>query len=367
MSGGKTLGVTSPTSPSRHHGTHVGGIQPSASFFRPSKPSDQQHFTTARHDPYPPSSDTDAFPLSSISQSHRHSASSEDQSLAHGGHDSLSMTDENFNTRKSNKSRDPLLPIGEKPTPLSSRPSMTRDLSGAGSTNTAGHTRSPTASNIVRNSLELVFNLRRGMSIDSIRRMGGSSNALASRVKADGDPKHFDEEEENRYPMGVTGKPSYADSAHSRTPSPAPSFLPSPPEPQNPPLDAVPIINPDTGKPYRNHELHPSRNRFFFGGRIVVGGDSPWAFIMTFSILLIITGTWFGTTCIWWWQNESPAVAAVVLYLALIVISSMLATAFRDPGILPRNLDPDPPFSAAIPQDGIRAPLPRDLKVRSDV
>lgn len=40
-----------------------------------------------------------------------------------------------------------------------------------------------------------------------------------------------------------------------------------------------------------------------------------------------------------------------------------------DPGILPRNLDPDPPYpSSTSPSDGIvRGPMPRDLKVRSDV
>ena len=39
-----------------------------------------------------------------------------------------------------------------------------------------------------------------------------------------------------------------------------------------------------------------------------------------------------------------------------------------DPGILPRNLDPDPPYPATSPSDGgIRAPMPRDLKVRSDM
>ena len=40
--------------------------------------------------------------------------------------------------------------------------------------------------------------------------------------------------------------------------------------------------------------------------------------------------------------------------------------AFRDPGILPRNLDPDPPYPATSSADGtLPAPLPRDLKVRA--
>lgn len=42
--------------------------------------------------------------------------------------------------------------------------------------------------------------------------------------------------------------------------------------------------------------------------------------------------------------------------------------AFTDPGILPRNLDPDPPYPSTSPSDGgVRAPMPRDLKVRADV
>jgi palmitoyltransferase ZDHHC9/14/18 len=42
--------------------------------------------------------------------------------------------------------------------------------------------------------------------------------------------------------------------------------------------------------------------------------------------------------------------------------------AMQDPGILPRGLDPDPPYPANSPSDGaVRAPMPRDLRVRSDV
>lgn len=42
--------------------------------------------------------------------------------------------------------------------------------------------------------------------------------------------------------------------------------------------------------------------------------------------------------------------------------------AFKDPGILPRNLDPDPPYPSVAPSDGgDHIPLTRDLKVRSTV
>jgi len=55
-------------------------------------------------------------------------------------------------------------------------------------------------------------------------------------------------------------------------------------------------------------------------------------------------------------------------YLTLLTISTMLATATTDPGILPRNLDPEPPYPATSPSDGgLRIPMPRDLKVRTDI
>ncbi|PSR83071.1 hypothetical protein PHLCEN_2v5875 [Hermanssonia centrifuga] len=142
-------------------------------------------------------------------------------------------------------------------------------------------------------------------------------------------------------------------------------FNPIPPYDMNPPLAETPIVDTKTGKQLRNWQLHPSRNRFFGGGHFLTGGDSPWAFIASLTLVLGITGVWFGTTCLWWWFNESPAVAAVVAYMCLLTISSMLATAFRDPGILPRNLDPDPPSASTGSEDSHRVPLPRDLKVRA--
>jgi hypothetical protein len=169
------------------------------------------------------------------------------------------------------------------------------------------------------------------------------------------------------------------------------------------------------GKLARRYELHPSRNRFYLGGKVMAGGDSPWAFIMTLCLFFGLAGLWFGTTGVWWWREAGRSQAAISLgepypagldidltrrpvvagiegrdwtwvtvdatarragkaivivcaYLAGVVISSMLVTAFTDPGILPRGLDPDPPYPANSPSDGgVRAPMPRDLKVRNDV
>ena len=63
-----------------------------------------------------------------------------------------------------------------------------------------------------------------------------------------------------------------------------------------------------------------------FRGRILTGGDTPWAFLASLTVVLGITGVWFGTTCVWWWRNESPAVAGVGTYMCLLTISSMCAT-----------------------------------------
>jgi palmitoyltransferase ZDHHC9/14/18 len=171
------------------------------------------------------------------------------------------------------------------------------------------------------------------------------------------------------------------------------------------------------GKLARRYELHGSRNGFFFGGRILTGGDSPWAFIACLCVVFGFAGLWFGTTGVWWWREAGRARVAISLgdpppvgldgfdfarrpvgtvgvegrdwswvtvdanarragkaivivcaYMAAVVISSMMVTAFSDPGILPRGLDPDPPYPATSPSDGgVRTPMPRDLKVRDDV
>ena len=48
-----------------------------------------------------------------------------------------------------------------------------------------------------------------------------------------------------------------------------------------------------------------------------------------------------------------------------ITVLGMASQAFRDPGILPRNLDPEPPYSSATASDQTPTALPRDIKVRA--
>ncbi|KAF9265528.1 zf-DHHC-domain-containing protein [Marasmius fiardii PR-910] len=273
--------------------THAGGIQPSASFFRPSRPNQQSQYSPQR----------DVFALEDIPK--RDSEASE-----HNG----------------NK----------------------------------------------------VYNLRRGMSIDN------GEDSITQEFDDD-DPASSKAHEEEAIDIGrfKPSSPSSSQNHNDLSVSQArrrdrressntdlsSSFNPSAP-PLMTSLANTPKINPKANKPYRNHELHPSRNRFFLGGKLLTGGDSPWAFIFCFGVVLAICGLWFGTTCPWYWSNLSGGGKAIVIigaYLAAIVITSMLTTASMDPGILPRDLDPEPPYPSSSSDGGVRAPMPRDLKVRSDV
>ncbi|KAF8921062.1 DHHC palmitoyltransferase-domain-containing protein, partial [Mucidula mucida] len=164
-----------------------------------------------------------------------------------------------------------------------------------------------------------------------------------------------DDDDHDTYPMQKS--PSHIS---SRSPSPvASSFVPSPSKDlSRVPRDPV----------VRRWQQHPSRNRFFLNGRLLTGGDAPYAFIASLTVLFGIAALYAGTTAQWWWHNQGAGGKAWVVitgYLALMTMSNMLVTAFSDPGILPRNLDPEPPYHEIEGSDP--APMPRILKVRSDV
>ncbi|KZV63448.1 zf-DHHC-domain-containing protein [Peniophora sp. CONT] len=144
-----------------------------------------------------------------------------------------------------------------------------------------------------------------------------------------------------------------------------PRWDPHPPENLPHPLNRTPKTTGDGGRLVRNYELHPSKNKYAFRGRLLIGGDKPYAFIFTLTILLGLGGTWFATTCRWWWTNLSPALAGVGIYIFLLCISLFAVTSFSDPGILPRELDLDPPYPAETPGSEGRQPYPREVKVRA--
>ncbi|KAF8635480.1 hypothetical protein AX17_003870 [Amanita inopinata Kibby_2008] len=436
------------TSPPQFRSTHAGGIQPSVSFFRPSRPNYHDSYTRSSSiassedivehvqqvDIYPmatlspvstpvkpqPSTSTDDHGAGTLDDEHSESFTGTNQVESQEGSQQGERTQKgvDFGRRmlsgaKMKQSREPLLPISGRPGGLGSRSGL---LAGPGKESRVGLGASASMSSQqdggkrssggrrMRNSLDRVFNLGRGLSIESIRHSMVIGEALengsAGRGSpADGQPMSENKVGDEELASGIGSnvhfhrRSSVSPSRHKRTsssavghfqsavkrnslsvslsrhtpisPSPDPSFVSHPmdPSPSAPTLCAVPIKDAKTGRTMRRHEYHPSRNRFFLRGRLLTGGDSPWAFVISFSIALGLAGVWFGTTCVWWWRNESPAVAAVGAYMALIVISNMLATAFTDPGILPRDLDPNPPCHV----DGeTTVALPRDLRVRED-
>ncbi|OBZ69219.1 putative palmitoyltransferase ZDHHC14 [Grifola frondosa] len=364
--------------------THAGGILPSASFFHPSRPN---YSTPSPPPPLPRPSTADSITSieegSTVDALHL-GALGPLQNRVSEGTDSAEYSTEDLKaptlapsvrSTSMKYSREPLLPIGGGP----SRKTVVRP-----SVVTQNNPYERSESNVsaggrMRDSFEKLF--KRGFTFEGNRRSpitAGPSNTLASfvtsqRRSTDVTPVSPSSVARMTFELNVTGaqhSPVTPTSHRKHSLSPLQgsttsithfSFNPVPPR-MDPPLSAVPVLN-TKGKPFRNYELHPSRNRFFLGGRLLTGGDSPWAFVASLMVVLGITGVWFGTTCVWWWLNESPAVAAVGAYMCLLTISSMLATAFRDPGILPRDLDPDPPYPASSSSEGsLRAPLPRDLK-----
>ena len=279
-------GADQPNSPvSRSFRLHAGGIQPSASFFRPLRP------TTPPEDVQ-----LTSFESSQDRERERERERERDHSHDGLGEESPSPFQQAFSLRKTVKpSREPLLPL-----PV-------------------------TASSTTRHG------------------NGGPKASFDSSVQQ----QHTSTRTTRRNTTNTTS-----------------TFDPHPPH-KTPPLSAIPLLHP-SGKPIRKHESHPSHNRFFLGGRILTGGDTPYAFLITVLLALFLSSLWFGTTGVWWWRNEGSGgkvLVAMAIYLSGITLTCLGRAAGMDPGILPRGLDEKPPVGGE--SGGV--PMPRDLRVRGDV
>ena len=267
-----------------HTQTHAGGILPSASFFRPSRPLPHSRPTS----PASPSLLQDAFSLSPI-RPH----TSQDSDLRR-------ISDSPSLRRLVKRSREPLLPITTNPPPSVSPLPEPSDP--------------PPKPN--GRFCSAITRLWRNTSVDSTHDVVPLSTTRQSLY-------HSRSVHDTPLPRHSMSHP-LVHIPSSRPPSSFPSpnnvFIPDPPK-TFPPLSAVPL-NPQK----RIYQLYPSRNRFFCAGRLLTGGDSPWAFIASLAVVIAISAAWFSTTCVWWWHYQSPAVAAVGAYMCLLTISCMLAT-----------------------------------------
>jgi hypothetical protein len=96
-----------------------------------------------------------------------------------------------------------------------------------------------------------------------------------------------------------------------------------------------------TPKYKRLNSLPLSSTRYFLGGKLLTGGDSYWPLIGSIVLVLGMSGLWLGTTGVWVWREGlgtnggrgGIGVTIVFAYLVGVVVSSMIATAFRDPGM----------------------------------
>lgn len=127
----------------------------------------------------------------------------------------------------------------------------------------------------------------------------------------------------------------------------------------------------------RNYRNHKGENRFFLRGLLMTSSDNPLPFILSYLLLLVLGGLFFGFQAAWLSNNISPALVAIFAYIWLLAVVNMGVTAFRDPGIIPRGLDPDPPCvlgdstyepgrqPLADPQDPLAIPVQRVLRIRN--
>ncbi|KAF6766997.1 Zinc finger, DHHC-type, palmitoyltransferase [Kalmanozyma brasiliensis GHG001] len=138
----------------------------------------------------------------------------------------------------------------------------------------------------------------------------------------------------------------------------------------------TPTATRKSAKPPRNYTTHKGDNHFLLSGLLMTSGDNPLPFILSFALLLALGGLFLGFESRWLSTNISAALPAVFGYIYLQSIVQMLVTAFRDPGVIPRNLDPDPPctlnstpftpgrHALADPEDPLAVPVQRTLRIR---
>ncbi|NWU12074.1 ZDH18 Palmitoyltransferase, partial [Cephalopterus ornatus] len=94
-------------------------------------------------------------------------------------------------------------------------------------------------------------------------------------------------------------------------------------------------VPPRPRRPRRKWEVFPGRNRFFCGGRLMLARHSG-VFVLTLGLILVTSGLFFAFDCPFLATHLTLAIPIIAAVLFFFVISCLLQTSFRDPGILPR-------------------------------
>lgn len=344
-----------PSSPSRRaftgsgsiplSGTHAHGILPPPPFFHPSRPSQlplsfsdaSRRSSVASSNVPSPSHDREAlhsaFPLQTMGNDAPYDSDGHSDSFPvsgdHMSRNSMQDAPSQLPIKNQKYSREPLLPInglarsrsGSSLTTHRSKPSLARNVVEKNAANASAATR-------VRDSFE---RFRKGLSLESVRRsLSGSPSASQSPVMADPPSARSMSNGPTPFEIKETSDEEYKTSdvvpLDLRHSSPA-DFIPNPPTNMSGyPLSSAPLKREKSSGYVRNYERISSSNRWFMRGYLLTGGDRPWAFIGSLTLVFGIVGVWFGTTCIWWWHHKSPAVAIIGAYMCLLTISLMLST-----------------------------------------
>ncbi|XP_040507639.1 palmitoyltransferase ZDHHC18 isoform X1 [Gallus gallus] len=107
------------------------------------------------------------------------------------------------------------------------------------------------------------------------------------------------------------------------------------PGPAASPPPAVPERPGENPRPRRKWEVFPGRNRFYCGGRLMLAGHSG-VFALTLGLILVTSGLFFAFDCPFLARHLTLAIPIIAAVLFFFVISCLLQTSCRDPGILPR-------------------------------
>ncbi|KAH0179315.1 zf-DHHC-domain-containing protein, partial [Aureobasidium melanogenum] len=130
----------------------------------------------------------------------------------------------------------------------------------------------------------------------------------------------------------VNGRSTDKD-GHEKLPSVPPSPLTHP---------ATPVASGHKSSSGRNYQYFNGNAVFFLHGRLINARQRPLN-VFTALLAVIPAALFFGFSAPWLWHHVSPAIPILFAYVFFICISSYLHASFSEPGIIPRNLHPQPP------------------------
>ena len=94
----------------------------------------------------------------------------------------------------------------------------------------------------------------------------------------------------------------------------------------------------------KNYEHFTGNTIFCLGGRLQNSRDKPFN-VITAILIILPSGLFFGYSAPWLWHHISPAIPIVYAYLFYVCMSSFIHASVVDPGVMPRNLQPQHDYS----------------------